>query len=106
MMQTTKVCLILAEHQKKESFFLKKKSESVDENIKTHQVREELQTLTGGVAAALTRKEAFLEKPNGDWSDLGPRLCLVASAEKVRDDDDTRACAAMLLIYNSFVASE
>ena len=69
-------------------------------------MREELQTLTGGVAAALTRKEAFLEKPNGDWSDLGPRLCLVASAEKVRDDDDTRACAAMLLIYNSFVASE
>lgn len=92
--------------KRKKVFFFIKKTESVDENIKTHQVREELQTLTGGVAAALTRKEAFLEKPNGDWSDLGPRLCLVASAEKVRDDDDTRACAAMLLIYNSSDAAK
>jgi len=62
---------------------------------KTHNkkkgLREE-ETLTGGVEAALTMKEAFRE---GDWSDLGPRLCLAASAEKTRDEDDSRACAAM-----------
>lgn len=59
-----------------------------------HIVREG-QTLTGGVEAALTIKEPFLENPIGDWCDLAPKLCLAASAEKVRDDEDTRACAAM-----------
>lgn len=52
----------------------------------------EKETLTGGVEAALTIKEPFLI---GDWNDLALRLCLAASAENVRDEDDTRACAAM-----------
>jgi hypothetical protein len=51
----------------------------------------EKETLTGGVAVALTTKEPFLE----DGSDFAPKLCLTASAAKVRDDDDTRACVAM-----------
>jgi hypothetical protein len=51
--------------------------------------------LTGGVAVALTTKEPFLEDPIEDGSDLAPKLCLTASAAKVRDDDDTRACVAM-----------
>lgn len=59
-------------------------------------IESERETLTGGVEAALTEKEAFLENPVGDWSGLAPRLCLAASAEKVRDDEDTRACAAMI----------
>ena len=65
----------------------------------------ERETLTGGVEAALTTKEAFLENPLGDWSGLDPRFCLAASAEKVRDDEDTRACVAMLC-YPSAVAKE
>ena len=43
----------------------------------------------------MTTKEPFLEDPIEDGSDLAPRLCLTASAAKVRDDDDTRACVAM-----------
>jgi len=61
--------------------------------------------LTGGVEAALTMKEAFREKVTGDWCDLGPRLCLAASAERTRDEDDSRACAGMVVgYYYSFVA--
>lgn len=55
---------------------------------------KERETLTGG-EAALTIKEPFLEDPIEDGSDLAPRLCFTASAAKVRDDDDTRACVAM-----------
>lgn len=55
----------------------------------------ERETLTGGVAAALTRKEPFLEHPTDEGSDLALKLCLTASAAKVRDDDDTRACVAI-----------
>lgn len=60
-------------------------------------VREE-ETLTGGVEAALTMKEAFREKARGDWCDRGPRVCLAASAERTRDEDDSRACAGMVVI--------
>jgi len=59
-------------------------------------VREE-ETLTGGVEAALTMKDCFRENPMGDWSDLGPRLCLADSDEKTRDEDGSRACAAMVV---------
>lgn len=59
------------------------------------------------MAAALTAKEAFLEKPIGDWSGLAPSICLVTSTDEVRDDDDTSACVAIsfslsLALYTAF----
>lgn len=54
------------------------------------------QTLTGGEADALTTKEeAFLEKPNEDWTGLVPSICLATSIEDVKDEDDTNACVAI-----------
>lgn len=59
------------------------------------------------MAAALTAKEAFLENPIGDWSGLAPSICLVASTDEVRDDDDTSACVAIsffsLALYSGFM---
>lgn len=51
-------------------------------------------TLTGGVEAALTTKETFLEE---DWRGLAPRTCLAASAEEAMDEEEIKACAAIFL---------
>ena len=55
-----------------------------------------ISTLTGGVVAAFTTKEADFLTPIGDWADLPPSKFLATSFEAVKDDDDTRACAAIL----------
>lgn len=60
-----------------------------------------METLTGGVEAALTTKEAFLEDPMWDWSGLGPKICLALSTEELRDDD-TSACVAMFSFFFFF----
>lgn len=50
--------------------------------------------MTGGVEAAFTTKEDFLE----EWMDLPPRICLAASAEEQMDDEETNACVAILVL--------
>lgn len=44
-------------------------------------------TLTGGVEAALTTKETFLE----DGAGRPPRICLAASAEEQMEEEETNA---------------
>lgn len=55
----------------------------------------ERRTLTGGVAAALTTNETFFEEV---CSDLPPTVCLAASTDEVRDDDDTNARVAIFFL--------
>lgn len=54
-------------------------------------------------AALTTKVEAFRESPNGEWSGLGPSICLVTSTEEVRDDDDTSACVAISFFFSGFL---
>lgn len=56
---------------------------------------EDVHTLAGGVASALTTKETLLDEDG--WSDLPPRICLAASAEAVIDEEETKAAAILLL---------
>lgn len=49
-------------------------------------------TLTGGVEAAFTTKETFLEE---ECAGLPARSCLAASTEEVMDEDESRACVAI-----------
>lgn len=53
---------------------------------------EEEVTLTGGVEAALTTKEAFLVE---DWEGLPTRICLSFSTEEVIEDEESNACVAI-----------
>ena len=62
--------------------------------MKSGKEADRYHTLTGGVEAALTTKELFLEDTNGDWVGLAPSTFLAVSTEEVRDDD-TSACAAI-----------
>jgi hypothetical protein len=62
--------------------------------MKSGKEADRYRTLTGGVEAALTTKELFLEDTNGDWVGLAPSTFLAVSTEEVRDDD-TSACAAI-----------
>ena len=55
---------------------------------------KEADTLTGGVEAALTTKELFLEETNDEWVRLAPIIFLADSTEEARDDD-TSACVAI-----------
>lgn len=55
--------------------------------------------MTGGVEAALTKKETFLEGPNEDWTGLPPKICLAASTEALREEDEIKACAAISSLY-------
>lgn len=56
------------------------------------EILNEVSTLTGGVADALTTKEFFFEE--GETPDLAPRICLAVSTEEVKEDD-TKACVAI-----------
>lgn len=52
--------------------------------------------MTGGVEAALTTKlEGFLEEY---WNDDGlpPTICLADWKEEVRDEEETKACVAIV----------
>lgn len=48
-------------------------------------------TLTGGVEAAFTTKETFLE----DGAGRPPRICLVASAEEQMEEEETNAISTI-----------
>lgn len=52
-------------------------------------------TLTGGVEAALTTKVTFRDE---DCAGLPAKICLAASTEEVIDEDDSKACVAILLV--------
>lgn len=75
--------MLLAEKSKLPNLIIKMK-------LKLKLKKKKKQTLTGGVEAALTTKEALFEV----WIDLVPNICLALSTEEVRDDD-IRACVAI-----------